>query len=600
MASLLHVDSSATFMADEVASICPLLTPSPPTNALVNPLPVSEESNFILPVDLATKLQRVEEGADSASSNSSTLAEPACTQLLSGHKQYLHKNEETVTEETGGKTQNLQMTFRNPPENYFFMKWNWPVIRKVSAWMFLAGIMAMIAVVIAMVWKLPKTCNPPTEWYQGKLMYEIFPASFSDSDDDGIGDLKGVALRVDYLSSLGVQAVRLNSIFASLQYPENYNNVTTLTEIAPQIGKLADLTLLVNSLHNENIRLVLDVPIWPLIKRLKRRDFTNGSSFNEENFENDPIEDALTFWANLGVDGFYLKGLELLTNDESFSANLRSWKRVLGWNKILIVNHAVIDRTHPKCIPTVLNNIDLVDVRLEMTGGVEKISEQLESVLNSTLFAKAGNPWVHWSLGNDATARLTNKLPYTNATLGATLLQLMLPGTPSIFYGDEIGLQQISDPHEDRKGLEHLHQLSAMAWEAPNRPFTRKGILPWMHSHPMPINFAQLEIISKMVSLRVTSPSIYVNAINKDGLNKANAEIKYKENDLLVIQRWFPRRKSYVVVSNLGFVHISADLSTLLYGGQVVVGPTASSKIETLSFKEISLWPGESVVVLLD
>ncbi|KAK5645433.1 hypothetical protein RI129_006733 [Pyrocoelia pectoralis] len=596
MSSLSHVDSNATFLADEVASICPLLTPSPPTNALVNPLPVSEESNFILPQELATKLQRVEdgEGADSASSNSSTLAEPACTQLLSGHKPYLHinKNEESVAEETGGKTQHLQMTFRNPPENYFFMKWNWPIIRKVSALLFLAGIVAMVAVVVAMVWKLPKTCNPPTHWYQGKLMYEIFTASFADSNDDGIGDLKGVALRVDYLSSLGVQAVRLNSMFTSLHYPENFHNVTSLTEIAPQIGKLADFNLLVSTLHNENIRVVIDLPLWPFVKRLAKR--------NNVTEEIDPVEHALTYWARLGVDGFYLKGLEYLIDDFAFSDNLRSWKRILDWNKILIVHQDVIHRTPQEIIDVILNNVDLVDVCLEMTGGVERISEQIESTLNGSLFAKPGNPWVHWSLGNDDTVRLTNKLPYTNATLGATLLQLMLPGTPCIFYGDEIGLQQIADPHEDRKGLEHLHQLSVMMWDPPNKPFTRKGILPWMHSQPMPTNFAQIEIISKMAGLRAVSPAIYVNAVNRDGLNKANAEIKYKENDLLVIQRWFPRRKSYVVVSNLGFVHISADLSTLLYGGQVVVGPTTSSKIEMLSFKEISLWPGESVIVLLD
>ncbi|KAK4875741.1 hypothetical protein RN001_012163 [Aquatica leii] len=604
MASMLHVDTNATFLTDEVASICPLLTPSPPTNALVNPLPESEEPNFLSPQELVTKLHQVEddntEGGDSASSNSSTLAEPACAQLLTGHKSYLHinKNEETVAEETGGKTQNLQMTFRNPPENYFFMKWNWPIIRKISAGLFLSGIVAMVAVVITMVWKLPKTCNPPTEWYQGKLMYEIFPASFSDSNDDGIGDLKGIASRINYLTDLGVQSIRLTSIFASLHYPENYNNVTSLTEIAPQLGNMTDFKLLVNTLHGENIFLVLDIPVWPFFKDLNKTTDKNRTHF--DNLEDDPIEDIIMYWSKHGVDGFYLKGLEFLADDPKFAVSLRRWKKLLDYNKILIADYVLIEIANSHIINTVLNHIDLVDIRLEVIGGVEKISEQIEAIFNSTLFTQAANPWVLWSLSNENTIRLANKLPYTNATSGATLLQMMLPGTPCLFYGDEIGLQQVFDPHEDRKTVEHLHQLAAMAWEPPNKPFTRKGILPWMHSQPTPINMAQLNVTAKMAALRATSPSIYINSINKEGINKANAEIKYKENDLLVMQRWYPRRKSYVVVSNLGFVHISADLSTLLYSGQIVVGPTANSKHESLTFKDISLWPGESVIVLLD
>ncbi|KAF5292583.1 hypothetical protein FQA39_LY13916 [Lamprigera yunnana] len=604
MATLLHVDTTATFLTDEVASICPLLTPSPPTNALVTPLPESGEPTFILPQELVTKLQQVEddntEGGDSASSNSSTMAEPACAQLLTGHKPYLHinKNEETVAEETGGKTQNLQMTFRNPAENYFFMKWNWPVIRKISTGVFLSGIMAMVAVIIAMVWKLPKTCNPPSQWYQGKLMYEIFPASFSDSNDDGIGDLKGIASRIDYLTNLGVQSVRLMSIFPAVQYPENHHNVTSLSNIAPQLGNLSDFQLLVNTLHGENIFLVIDLPLWPFFKNLSQSVKENLTESNE--LRTDPIEEVIAYWSKAGVDGFYLIGLEHFVEDPAFATYLRRWRGRLNFGNVLIADHKVIELTPPHIINIVLNNLDLIEIRLDVYGGVEKISAEIETVFNSSLFAKASNPWVLWTLSNENTMRLANKLPYTNATLGASLLQMMLPGTPCIFYGDEIGLQQVLDPHEDRKGLEHLHQLVAMVWETPHRPFTRKNILPWMHSQPTPINFAQISVISNMAALRNSSPAIYLNAVNKDGINKANAEIKYKEDDLLVMQRWYPRRKSYVVVSNLGFVHISADLSTLLYAGQVVVGPTANSKFESLSFKDISLWPGESVIILLD
>lgn len=69
MEGLLRVDTSTTtlpsspsnsFIADEVASICPLLTPSPPTNDLVNPLPEPAEPKFTIGDELATKLQQVQ------------------------------------------------------------------------------------------------------------------------------------------------------------------------------------------------------------------------------------------------------------------------------------------------------------------------------------------------------------------------------------------------------------------------------------------------------------------------------------------------------------------------------------------------------------
>ena len=63
-----------------------------------------------------------------------------------------------------------------------FVYWNWPVIRKATFFIFLSGIFAMCAIVGGMIYNLPKTCNPTAEWYQGSVFYEIFPASFKDSN----------------------------------------------------------------------------------------------------------------------------------------------------------------------------------------------------------------------------------------------------------------------------------------------------------------------------------------------------------------------------------------------------------------------------------
>jgi hypothetical protein len=547
---------------------------------------------------------------DSASSSSSALAEPACTQLLNHRNNTYHhivKDEHTATEETSGKVQPLQLTFRNPPENYFFMSWNWPLIRKVSLGMFLSGLVAMVALVIMMISTLPKTCDPHTEWYQGKVFYEIFPASFYASNRNRMyGDFKGIALKTDYIHSLGVGAVRLNSIFKTHNYPDDYKNVSTLVDVAPQLGNIDDLQKLIKDyLEPKNISLILDLPIFPVVKQLThhhKHDLSNNTNSEPlvEFLKTDPVrdlvEEALIYWTSNGVNGFYLKGLEYFVDDPNLGHSLRRWKKIVGPDRPFIVSESVINMAPKEVINILLNNVDLVDVRLEVEKGLSAVTKQIDSIQNGTLFSRRGLPWVHWSLGDESSpTRLANILPYGNATLGATLLQLMLPGTPSIFYGNEIGLQQISDPEGDRKDQQHLHHFTFMAWED-----KKQNVLPWIHGEKTHSEFDQARSVSEMVDLRRKSPAIFYNSIFKKGDNKANAEVVYSRDELLVVQRWYPRRKSYVVVNNLGNSTITKDLSTLLYTGIVVIGPRTNSKSESISFKNITLWPGESVVIELD
>lgn len=478
-----------------------------------------------------------------------------------------------------------------------------------------------LALVVATVVTLPRVCNPPVEWYQGSLMYEIFPASFQDTNSDGIGDLKGIAQRADYIKSLGVRAVRLNSIFPAEHYPEDFNNVTSLLKIHKSLGTLNDFQLMVNALHSRNISVVLDLPLYPVVRELKlsklylytknkteslaeymnhKEDYVNKAVFLDES-DSEPISEAIDFWIRQDVDGFYLKGLEHFVGSEHFGDAVRNWKLMIGPERALIINYNVLDIAPENTIDILLNRIDLVDVKLDLEADTNSIRNQIESIQNGSLFSKAGVPWVHWSIGDVDTRRLASRLSHGNATLGAALLQLMLPGTQSLFYGDEVGLQDVSDPHNEREDLKHIHQLAVMSWGPNERQFTSRDVLPWMHGLPTPSAFSQISLVAQMVELRDKSPAIYINTVTKDGVVKANAEVKYSEQGIMVIQRWYPRRNSFVVVTNLGREKFSADLSKMYYGGKVVVGPRADSKShENISFKDISLWPGESVVIELD
>lgn len=323
--------------------------------------------------------------------------------------------------------------------------------------------------------------------------------------------------------------------------------------------------------------------------------FSSVSGTN--NVTEDLVGDALRYWIAHSVEGFYLKDLEFFVDDANFANCIRKWKDIVGPDRALIANIATVNMVPPHYKNILLNHIDLIDYKLDVEDGATRISQQIESLLNGTLFHTPGMPWIQWSLANEDTIRLANRLSTANGTLGATLLQLILPGTPSIFYGDEIGLPQLHDPNADSEDLRHLHQLLPMDFEELDHE-----MMPhyWLHGETISKNFAQIQVIAKMIALREESPAMYMNSIYKDGESEAGAEVKYSKDDLLVIQRWYPRRKSYVVVSNLGRVQISADLSTLLYSGQVVVGPQADSVSNSIKFTDVSLWPGESVIVVLD
>jgi 1,4-alpha-glucan branching enzyme len=72
-------------------------------------------------------------------------------------------------------------------------------------------------------------------WWQDGIIYEIFPLSFMDGDGDGIGDLKGIARRLDYVASLGVDAIWLTPIYPSPLADFGYD-VSDYTAVHPRLG----------------------------------------------------------------------------------------------------------------------------------------------------------------------------------------------------------------------------------------------------------------------------------------------------------------------------------------------------------------------------
>jgi alpha-glucosidase len=108
--------------------------------------------------------------------------------------------------------------------------------------------------------KLLPSSAPPSEdpWWKHSVIYEVYVRSFQDSNGDGVGDLNGIAQRLDYLESLGIDAIWITPIFPSPQVDFGYD-ISDYRAIDPRFGTLEDFNRLVVEAAKRGIRVVLDM-----------------------------------------------------------------------------------------------------------------------------------------------------------------------------------------------------------------------------------------------------------------------------------------------------------------------------------------------------
>jgi alpha-glucosidase len=207
-------------------------------------------------------------------------------------------------------------------------------------------------------------------WWKGAVIYEIYPRSFQDSNGDGIGDLNGITSRLDYLKTLGVDAIWLTPIYPSPQIDFGYD-ISDYEGIDPQYGTLADFDHLVAEAKKRNIGIIMDLVLnhtsdkhpWFIASKSAKtdpkrnwyvwKDAKNGqppnnweSVFGHSAWEFDPktnqyyyhrfyiqqpdlnwdnpqvrkaMYDVERFWIKRGVVGFRLDAITSLFEDPSFT-----------------------------------------------------------------------------------------------------------------------------------------------------------------------------------------------------------------------------------------------------------------------------------------
>ena len=211
-----------------------------------------------------------------------------------------------------------------------------------------------------------------TPWWQSAVIYQIYPKSFQDSGARGTGDLKGIMARLDYLKTLGVDALWLTPVYVSPQVDNGYD-IADYLAIDPAYGTMADFEALLAAAHGHDIRIVMDIVVnhtstehaWfksalgdkhsPYRDYYIWKDPVEGgvpnnwqSKFGGSAWELDPatgqyylhlfareqadlnwenpavraeVKNIIHFWAKKGVDGFRLDVINLISKDQRFPSD---------------------------------------------------------------------------------------------------------------------------------------------------------------------------------------------------------------------------------------------------------------------------------------
>lgn len=97
-----------------------------------------------------------------------------------------------------------------------------------------------------------------TRWYKDAVVYQIYPRSFCDSNGDGIGDLRGIISKLDYIKNLGVNAVWLSPIYKSPNDDNGYD-ISNYRDIMDEFGTMADFDEMLAGMHERGIKLIMDL-----------------------------------------------------------------------------------------------------------------------------------------------------------------------------------------------------------------------------------------------------------------------------------------------------------------------------------------------------
>lgn len=325
------------------------------------------------------------------------------------------------------------------------------------------------------------------QWFGDGIMYQVFVRSFYDSDGDGIGDLKGVQAKLDYIQSLGANIIWLSPIHPSPSY-HGYD-VTDYYGVNPDFGTKDDLLALIQAVHERGMYIIMDYianhtsnqhPMF--LERLGHPEVTQGNFYSWTNdaqtdyrgfagldsmplinynsrFARNYMIDIATYWLDPNDDGDPSDGFDGLRCDVAVGPPLNFWVEVrTAIEKVnpdaLLLAEAWL-RTASELRPYLEGDAfnavfdfptyHAVEVDNNANGDNALVGVSSTTLVETAMLASAklfpeGAHLVKF-INNHDTNRVMSEIEGDLARARAAAVLLMTaPGTPMIYYGEEIGM----------------------------------------------------------------------------------------------------------------------------------------------------------------
>jgi glycosidase len=437
-----------------------------------------------------------------------------------------------------------------------------------------------------------QTATPVDEsspWWRDAVFYEIFVRSFYDSDGDGIGDLNGVTEKLDYLQDLGVNAIWLMPIHPSPSY-HGYD-VTNFYAVNPEYGSKEDLLRLLDEAHHREMYIIIDLILnhtssqHPFFRDAnsgpdsKYRDWYvwsdeypgwganywhegNGGYYYgffwggmpDLNYNNpevtDQMNDVIRYWVNeIGVDGFRLDAIKHLIEEDGKTESTgatHDWLRgFYGVVRGESIDAYLVGEVFGAggFVATTYTGDQLDHVfNFELASGfLNSVNGESNTGVNSAFFLTLkdmpdGN-YATFLTNHDQNRVMSVLRGKAEKGKAAASLLLTSPGTPFIYYGEEIGMQGVKPDPDIRLPMQWTGETYAGFSSAE----------PWrkVHESYQTINVADqqdspdslLSHYRTLISIRKDHPALRTGktAILDSGTTEIFAALRVDEEEAILV-----------------------------------------------------------------
>jgi alpha-glucosidase len=525
-------------------------------------------------------------------------------------------------------------------------------------------------------------------WWGKGIIYQIYPRSFQDSNGDGLGDLKGIIKRLDYLKWLGIEAIWISPIYPSPMADFGYD-ISNYQDIDPIFGDFSDFEALLSEIHARGMKLVLDlVPNhtsdqhpWFLESRSSRdnpkrdwylwkdpkqdgavpnnwRSVFGGSAWEWDektqqyyyhgflkeqpdlNWRNPEVQEAMLnvmrFWLDKGVDGFRVDVMWHMIKDDQWRDNPENpdYKPHMStYDELLPVYSTDQPEVHD-IIRQMREVLDSYEERMmigEIYLPIHKLmtyygvdnkgahlpfnfqllslpwdSRKIATAIDEYEGMLPDEGWPNWILSNHDNPRITSRVGIEQAKVAAVLL-LTLRGTPTIYYGDEIGMKDVPIPFDEvqdpqginmpDKNLSRDPARTPMQWDNSENAGFSEG-KPWLRIDKLysRINVESqkedphsiLSLYRRLIQLRQKEMSLMFGDYTP----------VYSDQQIIVYERASAGSSRFMVILNLSHRPCYFKSKVSLAGTvEVAISPELEG---TRVAEQIHLSGDEAVVIRLD